>query len=239
MYDSPVRPLTPRASRAVHAHRDLAQIAACAPAPHVQDRLAAAVDEDRVVRIAGRPARPLAVRDVAVNPIGQRVREEQLPGVDDAAAWVPAWIDGSEGCDPARVGLLDAAHERAAGAAGAEAGVVAGCVGMPDVDRGALDRLAGRRVDDGELDDERGSGMSVGDVAPELLVRDVVRTRGQLGSQHAGDGAGLDRSRAAAFGAFGFPSSRAEACRCEAGEPEDRATAEALFVHAAEGIAVA
>src|SRR5256886_16241908 len=141
MYDSPVRPLTPRASRAVHAHRDLAQIAARAPPPHAQDRLAAAVDEDRVVRIAGRPARPLAVRGVAVNPIGQRVREEQLPGVDDvaadvhldvdvnAAAWVPAWIDGSEGCYPARVGLLAAAHHRAAGAAGLECAGSASCVG--------------------------------------------------------------------------------------------------------------
>jgi hypothetical protein len=110
---------------------------------------------------------------------------------------------------------------------------------VPDVDRGALDRLAGRRVDDGELEDQRGSGVSVGDVAPELLVRDVVRTRGQLGCQHAGDGAGLDRRRAAAFGVFGLPGSRAEACRCEAGEPEDRAAAETLLVHAAERIAVA
>jgi hypothetical protein len=108
---------------------------------------------------------------------------------------------------------------------------------VPDVDGGALDRLTGGRIDDGELEDQRRPGMAVGDVAPELLIRDVVRAFGQLGRQHARDGAGLDRGRAAPFGLLGFPCSRAEACCREAGEPEDRAAGETFLVHAAEGIA--
>ena len=76
--------------------------------------------------------------------------------------------------------------------------------------------------------------MSVGDVASELLVRDVERALGQLGRQHARDGAGLDRGRSAALGVSGLPRSRAEARRRDSGEAENRAAGETLIVHAAE-----
>jgi hypothetical protein len=109
---------------------------------------------------------------------------------------------------------------------------------VPDVDCGALDRLAGRSVDDHELQDQRRPRMSVGDVAPELLVRDVVRALGQFGRQHAGDGTGFDRGRPAALGLFGFPGSRTEAGRGDARKLENRAAAVPFFVHGSERIAV-
>ena len=108
------------------------------------------------------------------------------------AALVPAGIDRREHREPVRVRLLDAAQERAARRAAAEARVVAGRVGVPDVDGRALDRLAGRRVQDAQPQRQERTGVAVPDVAPQLLAGDVVRPLGQLGRQHALDGACLD-----------------------------------------------
>src|SRR6478609_10560267 len=146
---------TSETSGPVDSHRDRAEIPAGGPAPERELRLASAVDIDGVVGVPGRPIRPPRVRRAAVDAIGEGVGEEQLPGVHDVSlemhldvdvhgsTLVPARVDGPEGRDPACVGSLDSAHEGSAAAACPEARVVAGGVGVPDVDRGALDRLAG------------------------------------------------------------------------------------------------
>ena len=68
-------------------------------------------------------------------------------------------------------------------------------VAVPDLDRRALDRLAARRVDDGEAKRERDPGLSLGDVASDGSVVDVVRPLGLLGCEDARDEPGGDRSR--------------------------------------------
>jgi hypothetical protein len=64
--------------------------------------------------------------------------------------------------------------------------------------KGALDRLAGRRIDDEEAKVERSAGFALGEVAPHLLARDVVRTLGQFRREYAGDRTGCDRAGAGA-----------------------------------------
>src|SRR6266516_4425681 len=65
------------------------------------------------------------------------------------AARVPAGIDRLEHRESARVRLLDPAHERRADRLlCAHSRVGARRVAVPDVDRGSLDRLAGRGVED-------------------------------------------------------------------------------------------
>jgi hypothetical protein len=108
----------------------------------------------------------------------------------DRPAHVPAGIDGAEDGEALRVGSLDPAHEGAARGARAEAGVDAGRVGVPDVDRGALDGPARRRVDDREPERQRRARMAVGDVPADALVRDVVRPFRLLRRQDARDGVG-------------------------------------------------
>src|SRR5207247_3390311 len=75
----------------------------------------------------------------------------------------------------------------------AEARVDPGRVAMPDVDHRALDRPARLRVDHGEPQRQRRPGPAVGDVAPKLLLRDVVRAFGLLGREDAGDGITRER----------------------------------------------
>src|SRR5262249_30273518 len=120
----------------VNSHGDRPDVAA-AGFLHRQDAAPAPVDEDRVLRVAHVSVRPLVVRRRRVHLVGEGVREEQLPRVHDRAAGVhldmdvdgpslvPARIDGREDGEAVRVGLLDAAKERAAGRAGPEPGVVA------------------------------------------------------------------------------------------------------------------
>ena len=66
----------------------------------------------------------------------------------DGAARVPARVDALEEGQALRIGALDAPQEREAdGVVGLLARVLATGARVPDIDRGALDRLARRRVD--------------------------------------------------------------------------------------------
>src|SRR5712691_2975827 len=143
----------------VYAHRDRADVAGAVLA-HAEQRAAPAVAEDGIVRIAGVAARALVVRSLLVDGVRQRVVEEELAGVDDVAAevdldvdvyraaHVPAGVDGLEDREAGGVRLLDPAHERLPDLL-LDARVGAARVGVPDVDRGALDRPAGRGVEHG------------------------------------------------------------------------------------------
>ena len=71
---------------------------------------------------------------------------------------------------------------------GAEAGVVAGGVGVPDLDRRARDRRAGVGVDDREVEAERCPRLALGDVAADGLAVDVVRAFGHLRREHTRGG---------------------------------------------------
>ena len=66
------------------------------------------------------------------------------------AALVPAGVDRLEEREPLEVRPLHPTEEVRACVPGDRAGVDAAGIGMPNVDGRALDRLAGRRVDDGE-----------------------------------------------------------------------------------------
>src|SRR5260221_8820622 len=104
---------------------------------------------------------------------------------------------------------------------------------MPDVDRGALDRLARRDVEDPQAEGEERAGVALSDVAPDLLAGDVVRPLRELGRQDALHDARLD-SLVAAFGR------RREQCaapggghECAAEPCEGAATCEPFGAHAA------
>ena len=112
------------------------------------------------------------------------------------APLVPARIDRSEGREPLRIRALDAAEEAIAlGSLLGGARVHAARVAVPDLHRGALDRLAGRRVDHREPERERDAGLALGHVASEACAGHVVRPLGLLGREHAGHEARGDRSR--------------------------------------------
>jgi hypothetical protein len=78
-----------------------------------------------------------------------------------------------------------------------EAGVDASGVAVPDLDVGALDRLAGACVLDGEDELERQARPVLGDVAPGQAVVDPVRALGDLRAEDAGGGR-LRRARGTA-----------------------------------------
>src|SRR5439155_2269554 len=153
--------------RPMDAHPDRAEIGRPA-SPQAQERSLAAIPVDGIGRVADVSIRPLRVRRLAIDSVGDGVREVELARVDDVAAHVhlyvdvhgparvPAGIYGLKGRDALRVGPLDPAHERPAAAALSEAGVDARRVAVPDVDRRALDRPARRGVDDGEPKRQRG-----------------------------------------------------------------------------------
>jgi hypothetical protein len=69
---------------------------------------------------------------------------------------------------------------------------------VPDVERGALDRLAGLRVDERDPQVQRDALAVLGDVAADLLEGDVVGPLLLLGRERAGgDGVvGLEQRRA-------------------------------------------
>ena len=144
----------------------------------------------------------------------------------DGATLVPARVDGREAGDAVGVGALDAAHERARVAL--DAGVDAERVGVPDVDGGALDRLAGRRVDHRQGERERRAGAAFGDVASDTLVRQVVRALGHLRREHAAHRPGGDSGRPGP-GVVGAPTERGGEA---SGEGDERAAACHPIVHA-------
>ena len=124
---------------------------------------------------------------------------------------IPTRVEGLERRHATRVRLLDAAQEVRAGAAGDGARVHAESVAVPDFDRRVPDRLAGRRVQDGQAEQQGRARLALGDIASQLLSGDVVRTFGQLRRQDARDEAGRDGAGAGAGGIGGF-----EAPRCTA-----------------------
>src|SRR4051794_4571630 len=120
----------------------------------LQHRPAAAVAEDRVSRVARLPVRAAAVRRALVDRVRYGLREEEVPGVDDVAAEVdadvdmhgptrvPARVDRLEEGDAVAVRPLNTAQEAASrGALLREPRVRPARVAVPDVDRGAADRL--------------------------------------------------------------------------------------------------
>src|SRR5262249_43547556 len=162
-------------------------------------------------------------------------------------AGVPAWVDGPERGDALRVGLLDAAQKRLAdGVLRLDSGVHTSRVAVPDVDRGALDRLAPRDVDDRQLQRQRDAGPPLGDDAANLVAGEIVRSRRLLGSQHAGDGTRGDGDRARALrrrvlARAALPDAGAQGGRGKAAELDERAAAGdsivlsvRVFVHAAK-----
>src|SRR6478752_1441353 len=114
-------------------------------------RLRAAIPIDAVLRIGRASARAGVVGRCREDGVAGVFVEEQLGGVDlvptlvrlemdvDGAPLVPAGIDGAEGHRACVVGGLDAAEERRIRGGGAEPGVVAGGVGVPDLHRRARD----------------------------------------------------------------------------------------------------
>src|SRR6266540_633798 len=83
------------------------------------------------------------------------------------------------------------------------------------------------------------SGMprpALGDVPPELLVRDVVGAFGLFRCEHTGDRAGGDRGRARSLGVVsGLPRADAERGSSKAAEPSQRAaSADPIHVHCRE-----
>jgi hypothetical protein len=111
-------------------------------------------------------------------------------------------------------------------------------VAVPDVDGGSLDRLAGRGVHDLELQRQRGARLSFGDVAPKLLVREVVGAFRQLWGEDTRDRARRNAGRPCSFlcirGALGEVDLRST-CRQgggqKASELDERAAAgDATFV---------
>src|SRR5207302_3464188 len=114
-----------------------------------------------------------------------------------------------------------------------EARVVAGRVGVPDVDRGALDGRAGGDIQHAQVQRQERAGMALADVPADFLAGDVVRALRELGREHARDGAGLD-CLVTALGLLG----RDEGAAAEAGDDEPTelgertATGEAIVFHA-------
>src|SRR5919199_1276820 len=216
---------------AVDAHRDRAGVAPGAAPAQPQHRLPAAVPEDGVAGVARRSAGTPVVRPLAIDRVGERIREVELARVDDLAAdvhldvdvhgpaLVPAGVDRLERSDPARVRPLDAAHEGARVAV--DAGVGAERVAVPDVDGRAFDRLAGRGVDDRKPEEQRSPRPPLRYLAAELLAGDVVRALRLLRREHARYGAGGD-GRRAAFGGRALPGAEAERAGGGGGGAEHR-----------------
>src|SRR5438105_5081922 len=227
------------------AHRDRAEVARAVPVD-AQHRSLAPVSEDGIGRVPHVPAGPARVGRPGEDGVRERVWKVELAGMDDVAgdvhfhmdvdgaALVPARVDRAERRNSLGVGALDPAHERSTGCALAEAGVDAGRVGVPDVDRRALDRPAGRGVDDAEPQRERGPRPVVGDVPAQLLVRDVVRTLGLLRGQHARHGPGGHRRGAGAVGGGDLPGAQAECTSEETEEARERSAAGDELVHGDE-----
>src|SRR5256886_4848497 len=220
---------------AVTSHCDRGHVGAAALA-QAQHRAPAAVREDEVVRVARRAPAAAAVRNAAEDAVGELVREVELARVDDVAddvhldrdvdgpTGVPARVDAAEAGEAARVGSLDPAHERAVAGARAEARVDPARVRVPDVDRRTLDRLARRRVDDPEPEQQRDARPALGDVAPELLAGDVVRAFGLLGREDTGHRARGNRGRAGAVRLGDLPARHTQERTEPAAEPDQRAS---------------
>src|SRR5439155_20793930 len=112
------------------------------------------------------------------------------------------------------------------------AGIVAGRVGVPDVDGGILDRRAGRGVEHLQAQRQERPAVALADVTTDLLAGDVVRALGELGRQHARDCARFD-GPVAALGLRGDERAAAQAGDDQPTEPGERiATGEAIGFHA-------
>src|SRR5579864_2129450 len=103
---------------------------------------------------------------------------------------------------------------------------------MPDVDGGALQGCAGRGVDDGEAEPKWGARPALGEVAANVLTREVVRPFGHLGGEHAFDRPRGDSGGAGSltFGGDGLKAAGAEqGCEDAADLGQGAAAADALF----------
>jgi hypothetical protein len=109
---------------------------------------------------------------------------------------------------------------------------------VPDVERGALDRLAARDVDDTQPERERSSRPSLGDVAAYLVVVEVVGAFGLLRREDAAHEAGSDRSRAGARFLRQLPGADDACAREQAAELQERIAA-GESVHVLHGPSVA
>src|SRR5437870_3680723 len=94
---------------------------------------------------------------------------------------------------------------------------------MPDVDGRVLDRLARGRVDDVGAEREWRPGSTLRDVAPDELVRDVVRALRLFGRQDTADLTGRNRGWTGAVRGAGLQAGDAERTGGEAAEPDERA----------------
>jgi hypothetical protein len=113
----------------------------------------------------------------------------------NGAAGVPAGVDGLEPGDPVPVRELHPAEEvpgvrlppaRGARASPAEPRIDPECVGVPDIDRGADQRLAATRVDDASAELQGHARLAFGDVAADALEVDVIGAFGQLRRERTG-----------------------------------------------------
>jgi hypothetical protein len=99
-------------------------------------------------------------------------------------------------------------------------------------DRRALDRLAGRGVDDESAQEQRRARSTFRDIAAQGFVRDVVRAFRLLGRQHAGHRTGGDGRRAGALGGFDLQCGRADRCRQKSAKTYERAaSSESGIIH--------
>jgi hypothetical protein len=161
------------------------------------------------------------VRRLPVDGCGDRLVEEELPGMDDPVvadvrlhvdvrgpARIPAGEHAQESGVAGRIGALVAAEvararRRPAAASrsaparpGVEAGVVPEGVAVPDLDVGASDRLARPRAHDRQLQDEGQTRLALADVAAGQVLVDPVRPFSDLGREDAGGGgAGVGAQR--------------------------------------------
>ncbi len=108
------------------------------------------------------------------------------------AALVPAGVDRPDPGEAAGVRQLDPAQVgRARRSLRGDAGVPAGGVGVPDVHRDVVDRLARRRVHDPDAQVEPQPRPALGDVLADLAEVEVVRPLGELRRQRARRGVRL------------------------------------------------
>ena len=148
------------------------------------------------------------------------------------ATGVPPRIDRAEEHKSLRVRPLDPAHEAPVAGALAEAGIDAACVRVPDVDCGAPDRLARRRVHDEGAQKESCPRPAFRDVPPHCLVWDVVRPLGLLRGQHARDGPRGDRRGAGTLRALALDPTDADRACDQPAKPQQRpAAGDLAFIH--------
>ena len=148
------------------------------------------------------------------------------------ASLVPAGIDGVEGDRARLVGGLEPRRNVRVRGGGAETGVVAGGVGVPDLDRRAGIGVQRVGVDDREVEAERRSRLALGDVAADRLAVEVVRALGHLRREHARGGrrAGArpgDEADDGADDVDGAARRRATSTRTSRSEPPPHAAATA------------